>query len=102
MLPVKYGLTVFRVGGVVSESSHKFFIQFVFYTAIFCGFNLVVLSIFTAELRQVRAVAALFTWCSRCSSDLNCVAERPRECTLACRVGAVSGRQNHLVSLHAD
>ncbi|KKA23398.1 hypothetical protein T310_2571 [Rasamsonia emersonii CBS 393.64] len=52
MLPVKYGLTVFRVGGVVSESSHKFFIQFVFYTAIFCGFNLVVLSIFTAELRQ--------------------------------------------------
>ncbi|KAL1970997.1 hypothetical protein VTN77DRAFT_2831 [Rasamsonia byssochlamydoides] len=40
------------VGGVVSESSHKFFIQYVFYTAIFCGFNIIVLAIFTAELRR--------------------------------------------------
>lgn len=41
-----------RVGGVVSESSHKFFLQFVFYTALFCGFNLVVLANFLAELRH--------------------------------------------------
>ncbi|KAL2002866.1 hypothetical protein VTN02DRAFT_5703 [Thermoascus thermophilus] len=40
------------VGGVVSETSFKFFIQFVFYTAVFCIFNIIVLSIFVAELRR--------------------------------------------------
>ncbi|KAI9367095.1 zf-DHHC-domain-containing protein [Aspergillus egyptiacus] len=40
------------VGGVVSETSFKFFIQFVFYTALFCIYTLVVCAIFTAELRQ--------------------------------------------------
>ncbi|CEL02988.1 hypothetical protein ASPCAL04149 [Aspergillus calidoustus] len=40
------------VGGVVSEKSFKFFIQFVFYTAVFCAFVLIVLAIFTAELRR--------------------------------------------------
>jgi palmitoyltransferase len=60
-LPNK-SLTIYksRVGGVVSESSHKFFIQFLFYTAILCGFILTVVAIFTAELkREVRKVAAL-------------------------------------------
>ncbi|KAL4877514.1 zf-DHHC-domain-containing protein [Aspergillus karnatakaensis] len=40
------------VGGVVSEKSFKFFIQFVFYTALFCIHVLVVCAIFTAELRR--------------------------------------------------
>ncbi|KAL2849189.1 zf-DHHC-domain-containing protein [Aspergillus pseudoustus] len=40
------------VGGVVSEKSFKFFIQFVFYTAVLCAFVLIVLAIFTAELRR--------------------------------------------------
>ncbi|KAL4821150.1 DHHC palmitoyltransferase-domain-containing protein [Aspergillus spinulosporus] len=40
------------VGGVVSETSFKFFIQFVFYTALFCMTVLVVCAIYTAELRQ--------------------------------------------------
>ena len=49
-------LTTTRVGGVVSETSFKFFIQFVFYTFIFCTFALIVCAIFTAELRrEVRA-----------------------------------------------
>ncbi|KAE8352804.1 zf-DHHC-domain-containing protein [Aspergillus coremiiformis] len=40
------------VGGVVSETSFKFFIQFVFYTTIFCTYALMVCAIFTAELRR--------------------------------------------------
>ncbi|KAL5042707.1 Palmitoyltransferase pfa5 [Aspergillus fruticulosus] len=40
------------VGGVVSETSFKFFIQFVFYTALFCITVLVVCAIYTAELRR--------------------------------------------------
>ncbi|EAA60739.1 hypothetical protein AN4697.2 [Aspergillus nidulans FGSC A4] len=40
------------VGGVVSETSFKFFIQFVFYTALFCMTVLIVCAIYTAELRQ--------------------------------------------------
>ncbi|KAJ6072317.1 hypothetical protein N7467_010402 [Penicillium canescens] len=40
------------VGGVVSETSFKFFIQFVFYTSLFCSFTLIVFAYFTAELRR--------------------------------------------------
>ncbi|KAL4788677.1 DHHC palmitoyltransferase-domain-containing protein [Aspergillus varians] len=40
------------VGGVVSEKSFKFFIQFVFYTAIFCTFILIVCATLTAELKR--------------------------------------------------
>ncbi|KAA8647120.1 DHHC family palmitoyltransferase [Aspergillus tanneri] len=40
------------VGGVVSETSFKFFIQFVFYTMIFCLFNLIVCTYFVAELKR--------------------------------------------------
>lgn len=42
----------YRVGGVVSETSFKFFIQFVVYTAIFCAFILIVVTIYTAELAR--------------------------------------------------
>lgn len=42
------------VGGVVSESSHKFFLQFVVYTAIFTCFNLILLAYFIAERSKVR------------------------------------------------
>ncbi|CAG7997005.1 unnamed protein product [Penicillium nalgiovense] len=40
------------VGGVVSETSFKFFIQFVAYTCIFCTFALIVSAYFTAEIRR--------------------------------------------------
>ncbi|KAL3468974.1 DHHC palmitoyltransferase-domain-containing protein [Aspergillus californicus] len=40
------------VGGVVSETTFKFFIQFVFYTALFCTFILIVCAFFVAELRR--------------------------------------------------
>ncbi|KAJ5685503.1 hypothetical protein N7536_008122 [Penicillium majusculum] len=40
------------VGGVVSETSFKFFIQFVAYTCIFCTFALIVCAYFTAEIRR--------------------------------------------------
>ncbi|KAJ5381660.1 Palmitoyltransferase pfa5 [Penicillium cataractarum] len=40
------------VGGVVSETSFKFFIQFVVYTAIFCGYLLIVTAYYTAEIRR--------------------------------------------------
>ncbi|KAK2867751.1 hypothetical protein FQN49_003509 [Arthroderma sp. PD_2] len=40
------------VGGVVSETSFKFFIQFLFYALLFVIFNGVVMAIFVAELRR--------------------------------------------------
>ncbi|KAJ5562698.1 hypothetical protein N7535_002856 [Penicillium sp. DV-2018c] len=40
------------VGGIVSETSYKFFIQFVFYTAIFCSFTLIVSAYVTAESKR--------------------------------------------------
>ncbi|CRG87728.1 hypothetical protein PISL3812_04748 [Talaromyces islandicus] len=40
------------VGGVVSESSYKFFLQFIFYTALFTCFTLIVCAIFVSELRS--------------------------------------------------
>lgn len=43
-------LTEHRVGGVVSETSFKFFLQFVAYTALFCTFILIITAICTAEL----------------------------------------------------
>jgi palmitoyltransferase len=43
---------VFRVGGVVSESSYKFFLQFIFYTALFTCFTLIVSAIFISELHS--------------------------------------------------
>jgi hypothetical protein len=45
-------LTGHRVGGVVSETSFKFFIQFVVYTTIFCGYLLIVSAYYTAEIRR--------------------------------------------------
>jgi palmitoyltransferase len=41
-----------RVGGVVSETSFKFFIQFIVYTMFYCIFVLIVFAIYTAELRR--------------------------------------------------
>ncbi|KAJ5735584.1 uncharacterized protein N7483_000709 [Penicillium malachiteum] len=40
------------VGGVVSETTFKFFVQFVAYTALFCTFALIISAYFTAELRR--------------------------------------------------
>ncbi|KAJ5360488.1 Zinc finger DHHC-type palmitoyltransferase [Penicillium concentricum] len=50
------------VGGVVSETSFKFFIQFVAYTAIFCTFVLIVSAYFTAEIRRETGGANPY-WC---------------------------------------
>ncbi|KAJ5958472.1 uncharacterized protein N7479_005622 [Penicillium vulpinum] len=50
------------VGGVVSETSFKFFIQFVAYTAIFCTFVLIVSAYFTAEIRRQTGGANPY-WC---------------------------------------
>ncbi|KAL9099847.1 MAG: hypothetical protein Q9163_004710 [Psora crenata] len=40
------------VGGVVSETSFKFFIQFVGWAAVYCIFNLIVMAILVAEYRK--------------------------------------------------
>ncbi|KAJ5723860.1 hypothetical protein N7488_001895 [Penicillium malachiteum] len=40
------------VGGVVTETTFKFFVQFVAYTALYCTFALIVSAFFTAELRR--------------------------------------------------
>lgn len=42
-----------RVGGVVSETSFKFFIQFLFYAMLFVTFNGVVMAVFVAEQRNM-------------------------------------------------
>lgn len=41
-----------RVGGVVSETSFKFFIQFVAWAAVYWIFNLVIMAYFVAEYRK--------------------------------------------------
>ena len=40
------------VGGVVSETSFKFFIQFTLWTTVFCFFNLVMIAKYSAESRR--------------------------------------------------
>ncbi|KAK9859705.1 hypothetical protein MYU51_013945 [Penicillium brevicompactum] len=50
------------VGGVVSETSFKFFIQFVVYTCIYCTFALIVSAYFTAEIRRNTGGANAY-WC---------------------------------------
>ena len=45
-------LIAVRVGGVVSETSFKFFILFVAWTAVYCFFNLAVAAYFLAEYRR--------------------------------------------------
>lgn len=44
-------LTSSRVGGIVSETTFKFFIQFVSYGSIYCLHVLVFMAIFVAEVR---------------------------------------------------
>ncbi|KAG7008442.1 hypothetical protein G7Y79_00005g015830 [Physcia stellaris] len=41
-----------EVGGVISENSFKFFIQFVFWAAIYCIYNLTVMALFVAESKK--------------------------------------------------
>ena len=45
-------LTSSRVGGIISETSFKFFIQFVAYASIYCLHVLVFMAIFVAEVRS--------------------------------------------------
>jgi palmitoyltransferase len=42
-----------RVGGVVGETTFKFFIQFTSWAAVYCTFILVIMAIVTAEERKV-------------------------------------------------
>ncbi len=45
---------IIRVGGIIGETSFKFFIQFLAYGALYCAFVLVVMAIYVAEgTRQV-------------------------------------------------
>lgn len=57
-LTMKVLLNRLRVGGVVSETSFKFFIQFVVYTSFFCAFVLIVTAYYTAELLRNVSVPA--------------------------------------------
>ena len=41
-----------RVGGVVSETSFKFFVQFVAFTAVYCIFSLIVTAYYFAEYKR--------------------------------------------------
>lgn len=44
-------------GGIISESSHKFFVQFLFYGFLYTGYCLIVLAVFLAERsKQVRYI----------------------------------------------
>lgn len=45
------------VAGVISERSFKFFIQFVFWTFIFCVFNLVLMAILVTEVHRATGTA---------------------------------------------
>jgi palmitoyltransferase len=36
-------------GGIISETSHKFFVQFLFYGSLYTGFVLIVMAVFLAE-----------------------------------------------------
>lgn len=45
------------VGGVVSETSFNFFIQFTAWSLLFCIFNLVLLAVFVARYRRVTSTA---------------------------------------------
>lgn len=46
---IVHSLTTHRVGGIVSETAFKFFIQFCFYTLLYCIFVLVVMAYFFAQ-----------------------------------------------------
>ncbi|KAJ5947394.1 hypothetical protein N7466_000409 [Penicillium verhagenii] len=50
------------VGGVVSETTFKYFVQFVGYTAFFCIFTLIVSAYFTAEHHRITGSANPH-WC---------------------------------------
>lgn len=64
-------LTGHRVGGVVSETSFKLFIQFVAYTAVYCTFALIVSAFFTAELRrEVRLQVARYCLVSTANTHI--------------------------------
>lgn len=44
-------------GGIVSETSHKFFVQFLFYGFLYTGFIVIVMAVFLAERsKQVRRI----------------------------------------------
>ena len=42
-----------RVGGIISETSYKFFVQLMAYGTLFCVFTLVVMAYFVAEARSL-------------------------------------------------
>ena len=44
-----------RVGGIIGETSFKYFIQFLIYAALYCLFILIIMVVFVAEgIHQVR------------------------------------------------
>ena len=47
---------------MVSETSFKFFVQFVFWAAIYCIFNLAVMGCFAAESRKKVSVLSFMSY----------------------------------------
>lgn len=51
-------------GGIISETSHKFFVQFLFYGTLYTCYSLVVFAVFVAEhQRKVRTYSQLTAHC---------------------------------------
>ena len=48
------------VGGVLSETNYKFFIQFTGWTAVFCIFLMIMLAVLLAEMKSDVSVIFLF------------------------------------------
>ena len=55
-----------RVGGVVSETSFKFFVQFVAWAAILCIFTLIVLGVVISENKKEVGYLCLFFCLQSC------------------------------------
>ena len=82
-----------RVGGVVSETSFKFFIQFLFYALLFAVYNLIVMAVCAAELRRHVSLAHRVTHETlRTFANASCYAGQ-RRCSLYYNPGRVSLRQ---------
>lgn len=104
--PIEHLTCLCRVGGVVGETSFKFFLQFTGWTAIYCIFNLVLISIVISEVRhQVRHLSSFlcFFLClvtqGLCSKTKDRSAKRkpcfpPAYCTQFSCVSFVSPRES--------
>lgn len=72
---MKHGvLTSYRAGGIVSETTYKFFIQFCVYAMSYCTFTLVVSAYYVAQLHRLvcdHFTAYLVGGCERISHAIS-------------------------------